>query len=86
MSQIPEVTEVPTFSPETEAYLEDIISKFGPEDALLVKEIEKKTNHDVKAVEYVLKEKLKVNAELEKVCKFLVIYHEPKKVKSIDSP
>lgn len=53
----PQISEVPTFSADTDAFLESIISNFGETDALRVKAIERTTNHDVKAVEYYLKEK-----------------------------
>jgi len=48
--------EVLPLSAEDNAVLEGIISNFGEEQALRVKEIERTTNHDVKAVEYFLKE------------------------------
>lgn len=40
-------------------FLQKIVSSFSEDDALHIKEIEKTTNHDVKAVEYFLKEKVK---------------------------
>ncbi|KAH0929286.1 hypothetical protein HID58_015013 [Brassica napus] len=51
LSKIPELTEVPSFSKEAEAYLQAIIDGFNVDAALEVKKIEKVTNHDVKAVE-----------------------------------
>ncbi|MCK5896190.1 MAG: adenylosuccinate lyase [Cocleimonas sp.] len=57
LSQHPEIQEVPTFSVEDNAYLERIIEHFSEDDAAQVKAIERTTNHDVKAVEYFLKEK-----------------------------
>src|SRR4030042_50084 len=62
--------EVPTFSPMTRAALETIVDSFSEADARRVKEIEATTNHDVKAVEYFLKEKTLVNAEVAKVGEF----------------
>jgi len=47
--------EVKALSSEDNAVLEDIIANFGEEQANRVKEIERTTNHDVKAVEYFLK-------------------------------
>ncbi|MCW8986886.1 MAG: adenylosuccinate lyase [Gammaproteobacteria bacterium] len=66
-----EITEVPEFSPATQKLLNDIVDNFSEQDALRVKEIESTTNHDVKAVEYLLKEKIAGNAELEAVNEFI---------------
>ena len=49
------IPEVPKFSEETNQALRNIYINFAPSDANAVKEIEKTTNHDVKAVEYWLK-------------------------------
>jgi len=54
----PEIEELSPFSVEAMAFLDSIVSDFSLEDAERVKEIESTTNHDVKAVEYLLKEKL----------------------------
>ncbi|KAJ6772672.1 ADENYLOSUCCINATE LYASE [Salix koriyanagi] len=70
LSQIPEITEVPSFSEEAEAYLEGLIDGFSMGDALEVKNIEKVTNHDVKAVEYFLKKKCQPHPEIAKVLEF----------------
>jgi adenylosuccinate lyase len=67
----PQISEVPAFSTETNAFLESILSNFGETDALRVKAIERTTNHDVKAVEYYLKEKIAGQAELEAVSEFI---------------
>ena len=65
------ITEVPAFSPETQKLLNSIVDDFSEQDALRVKEIESTTNHDVKAVEYLLKEKIAGNKELEAVNEFI---------------
>ncbi|GAX74694.1 hypothetical protein CEUSTIGMA_g2142.t1 [Chlamydomonas eustigma] len=70
LSHIEGVTEVPTFSPEANRLLDELATTFNVEQALQVKEIEKTTNHDVKAIEYVLKDHFKKNAELNKVLEF----------------
>ena len=54
----PAVIELPVFSSEAEAALRALADGFSPEDAERVKEIERTTNHDVKAVEYFIKGKL----------------------------
>lgn len=65
------ISEVPSFSTETQKLLNDIVDNFSEDDALRVKEIESTTNHDVKAVEYLLKEKIEGNKELEAVTEFI---------------
>lgn len=70
LSQIPEVTEVPPFSEEAQLFLDAVIRDFSIDDAKEVKQIEKITNHDVKAVEYYLKQKCRSNPEVEKVLEF----------------
>ena len=52
------IIEVPNFSAATNQALDAIVSNFSEDDALRIKEIEATTNHDVKAVEYFLKEKI----------------------------
>ncbi|WNB77378.1 adenylosuccinate lyase [Methylomonas koyamae] len=64
------IAEVPALSAEATAMLNKIVSDFSEADAQAVKDIEKTTNHDVKAVEYFLKEKVKGNAELHAVNEF----------------
>ncbi len=61
LSNRPEIVEVAPFSNETNAALDVIVSNFSEEDANRIKEIERTTNHDVKAVEYFLKEKIAVS-------------------------
>ena len=70
LANTPAITEVPAFSQPTQAALDDIIAKFSVEDAQRVKNIERTTNHDVKAVEYFLKEKTAGNDEIAKVSEF----------------
>ncbi len=67
----PGIPEVPAFSEHVIHLLNDIIDKFHEEDAQRVKNIERTTNHDVKAVEYFLKEKITGNNELEAVSEFI---------------
>jgi len=67
----PGITEVPSFSPAAQAQLDGIIANFSEADARRVKEIERTTNHDVKAVEYLIKEKIAGNPEIEKVGEFV---------------
>ncbi|KAF9621374.1 hypothetical protein IFM89_020033 [Coptis chinensis] len=70
LSQIPEVVEVTSFSDEAQSFLQGLIDGFSMDDALEVKNIEKVTNHDVKAVEYFLKQKCQSHPEIAKVLEF----------------
>ncbi|KAB7687938.1 adenylosuccinate lyase [Plesiomonas shigelloides] len=65
------ISEVPAFSAQANAFLDDIVSSFNEEDALRIKTIERTTNHDVKAVEYFLKEKVAAIPELHAVNEFI---------------
>ncbi len=65
------LSEVPALSEHATNILDSIIERFSVEDAQRVKNIEKTTNHDVKAVEYFLKEKITGNQELEQVSEFI---------------
>ena len=66
-----EVIEVPAFSDDANALLDELVSNFTLEHAERVKEIERKTNHDVKAVEYLIKEVIAGNTELQAVSEFV---------------
>ena len=65
------IKEVSPFSTAAEAVLNAIISEFSVADAQQIKTIESTTNHDVKAVEYFLKEKIEDHDELLKVSEFI---------------
>ena len=65
------IAEVPAFSAEAASQLNRIVTNFSETDAERVKEIERVTNHDVKAVEYFLKEKIAGTRELEAVSEFI---------------
>ena len=67
----PEVAEVPPFSTEAQSFLDDLTEGFDESDAERVKAIEAGTNHDVKAVEYFLRERLATHPELAAVTGFL---------------
>ncbi len=67
----PDIIEVPEFSSDATALLKSIISDFSESDAQSIKDIEKTTNHDVKAVEYFIKNKFSGHPELEKVSEFV---------------
>jgi len=67
----PEITEVPAFSAEANAILNTLAEDFSITHAERVKEIERTTNHDVKAVEYLLKEQAAKLPELNKISEFI---------------
>lgn len=67
----PAITEVPALSEEANNLLNGIIDNFSEEDALAVKNIERTTNHDVKAVEYFIKDKFGSNQELQAINEFV---------------
>jgi len=67
----PRIPEVTLFSATTAQQWQAIATDFTEADARRVKEIEAVTNHDVKAIEYFLKEKVRGNAELEKAAEFI---------------
>ena len=71
LSKNSNIPEVPSFSPESNKKLLAITNDFSIEDAKAIKEIEKTTNHDVKAVEYFLKEQISSTPELQKVSEFI---------------
>ena len=66
-----QITEVPAFSEQATAFLNAIVDNFNEEHAGRCKEIERTTNHDVKAVEYFLKEQVASNPELHAVSEFI---------------
>jgi adenylosuccinate lyase len=65
------IPEVPPLSADAAQRLRQIIEQFGEHDAHRVKVIESTTNHDVKAVEYYLKEKIASNEELAAIKEFI---------------
>ncbi len=71
MSACAEINEVPAFTEQANTLLNDIVNHFSEADALRIKTIEATTNHDVKAVEYFLKEKIADNAELHAITEFI---------------
>lgn len=71
MATIAGIAEVPALSDSANALLNSIVDNFSLADAERVKEIERTTNHDVKAVEYLLKEKVAGNAELAAISEFI---------------
>jgi adenylosuccinate lyase len=67
----PEIAEVPPLSVEALSFLDDLIEGFDESEAERIKNIEAGTNHDVKAVEYFLRERLAAHPELAAITGFL---------------
>lgn len=71
LSAAKELAEIASFSSETTQELDAAIANFSEDDASQVKAIESRTNHDVKALEYWLKEKFDGNPEIKKASEFI---------------
>ncbi|MES2918592.1 MAG: adenylosuccinate lyase [Pseudomonadota bacterium] len=67
----PGVAEVPPFSAAANAFLDKLVAEFSEADAEWIKTTERTTNHDVKAVEYFLKDRVNALPELAKVTEFI---------------
>ena len=65
------ISEVPPLDEASHAFLADILTQFNEDEAEKVKAYEKKTNHDVKAVEYYLRDKLKQSSTLKNITSFI---------------
>ena len=65
------IPDVPAFSAGTLAQLEGVVASFSEADAQAIKDIEARINHDVKAIEYWLRQRLSDNAELQRAAHFI---------------
>lgn len=63
--------EMKTLSSDARKILNNIVANFSEQDAERIKQIESVTNHDVKAVEYFIKEHIEGNKELAKLVEFI---------------
>jgi len=70
LSENSDIKELPSFSKKANNLLNSLVDDFSEDDAYQVKNIERTTNHDVKAVEYLLREKIINNEEILKVIEF----------------
>jgi adenylosuccinate lyase len=71
LARTPKIQEVPPLTDDACAFLDHIVADFSVTDAEQVKAIESRTNHDVKAVEYFLKEAVSGKPELQEVSEFI---------------
>lgn len=65
------IAEVPALSSEANDLLNNLLVNFNESDAQAIKDIEKTTNHDVKAVEYFIKNQIAPNSELQAISEFV---------------
>ncbi|MDE0491976.1 adenylosuccinate lyase [Psychrobacter sp. A3] len=65
------IGELSAFDADTNAFLDSIVDDFSETDAQAIKDIEATTNHDVKAVEYFIKDKFRGNQQLEDSLEFI---------------
>ncbi|PPI88784.1 adenylosuccinate lyase [Candidatus Pantoea edessiphila] len=71
LSDTAEIKEVPIFYEDIQEFLNSIIDNFSENDASYIKSIEKDINHDVKAVEYFIKEKINDIPVLHNISEFI---------------
>lgn len=71
LAEFANLPEIPRLSPHAKKILDEIIEKFSEQDALRIKHIEAGINHDVKAVEYYIKERIAGNQELAAISEFI---------------
>ena len=71
LAREPAIVEVAPFSPATAGALDALVGGFSEADGQAVKKIEGKINHDVKAVEYFMRERLADNREVMKAAEFI---------------
>ncbi len=71
LSHNPDIKEVPLLSAQAAYDLRQVINQFSVDDAERIKTLEKTTHHDVKAVEYFIKEKIADNDELVAITEFV---------------
>ncbi|HSB97429.1 MAG TPA: adenylosuccinate lyase [Spongiibacteraceae bacterium] len=71
LAEHPAIGEVKTFGPAAQSALEQLVSNFDERAAQRIKDIEKTTNHDVKAIEYFLKESIEKIPELAEISEFI---------------
>ncbi len=71
LSENEHIAEVPKLNPEAKKALQAILNHFSQTEAEKIKEIEKTTNHDVKAVEYYLRDKLSADPHLNYLCAWI---------------
>lgn len=71
LAEFANLPDLPRISPSSKKLLDDLVANFSIQDALRIKHIESGINHDVKAVEYFIKERIEGNHELAQISEFI---------------
>ena len=71
LSKHPDIKEIGRFPADSISFLDNIKNDFSIDDAIRIKEIEQTTNHDVRAVEYFLREKIRSVPSLKNIASFI---------------
>lgn len=71
LAKNPNIKEIPTLSDSANQVLDNLITNFTKQEAQSIKDFEHTTNHDVKAVEYFIKENIQKNIELRNISEFI---------------
>ncbi len=71
LTEQPEIVEATALTKEERAFLDNLLNTFDETQAQQIKTIEQKTNHDVKAIEYYLRDKLESHATLKRLSPFI---------------
>jgi len=71
LTNYPDITDMPFISETAERYLQKLTDRFSEEEANEIKIIEQTTQHDIKALEYFLKDKLQAHPELKALTEFV---------------
>jgi adenylosuccinate lyase len=71
LAEFANLPEIPSLTPSAQKLLDEMVETFSLEDAMRVKQIETGINHDVKAVEYFIKERISENEELNAINEFI---------------
>ena len=71
LAEFADLPEMPRLSPHAKKLLDELLDNFSMQDALRIKHIESGINHDVKAVEYFIKERIDGNQELAAISEFI---------------
>lgn len=71
LSKHTDITEIPELSEDANALLDHLVNDFDEDDAQAIKTIEQTTQHDVKAIEYFIKQKVRDNPELHAISEFV---------------
>lgn len=71
LASCPKIKEIPKFDSQLNIFFDNIVKNFNEKDAIKIKKIEKKTNHDIKAIEYFLKKKMKKMKKMKNLTEFI---------------